>query len=144
MRILNVPMRKVLGLPFPTPLSRRLMLVTLTGRRSGRTYRQPVSYVRDGSALLTPGGGKWKYNLQEGRAEKIRIAGRDLSAQPEIVQNLDELDRLLTVMASASPGTARFIPIPRDADGHFDREKLEAAVRHGFRIVRWHQVESAR
>jgi hypothetical protein len=49
--------RKILGLPFPTPLGGRLMLVTLTGRRTGKTYHQPVSYVRDGNTLLTPGGG---------------------------------------------------------------------------------------
>jgi EmrB/QacA subfamily drug resistance transporter len=47
-RLINVPMRSVLGLPFPTPLGRRLMLVFLTGRKTGRLYRQPVSYVPDG------------------------------------------------------------------------------------------------
>jgi hypothetical protein len=141
MRIINVPMRKILALPFPTPLSRRLMLVTLTGRRSGRTYRQPLSYVRSGSTLLTPGGGNWKHNLQAGRAETIRIGGRDITAEPEIVRDLDELDGLLSVMAAKSPSATRFIPIPRDASGHFDREKLDAAVRHGFRIIRWHPAD---
>ena len=60
MRVMNVPMRAILGLPFPTPLGRRLMLLFLTGRKTGRRYRQPVSYVRDGDTLLTPGGGNWK------------------------------------------------------------------------------------
>ena len=55
-RIVNVPMRAVLGLPFPTPLGGRLMLLYLTGRKTGKRYRQPVSYVRDGDELLTPGG----------------------------------------------------------------------------------------
>jgi hypothetical protein len=60
MRVINIPMRRVLGLPIATPLSGRLMLVYLTGRRTGRSYRQPVSYVRQGQTLLTPGGGNWK------------------------------------------------------------------------------------
>ena len=64
MRLVNPPMRRVLALPFSTPLSKRLMLLYLTGRRSGRSYRQPVSYVRDGDSLLTPGGGNWKLNLE--------------------------------------------------------------------------------
>jgi hypothetical protein len=55
-RVVNVPMRAILGLPFATPLSGRLMLVFLTGRKTGRSYRQPVSYVRDGTDLLTPAG----------------------------------------------------------------------------------------
>jgi hypothetical protein len=32
MRVINVPMRRILALPFPTPLSKRLMLLYLTGR----------------------------------------------------------------------------------------------------------------
>ncbi len=47
-RVVNVPMRRILGLPFRTPLSRNLMLLYLTGRSTGKSYRQPVSYVRDG------------------------------------------------------------------------------------------------
>ena len=79
MRVINVPMRVVLGLRVATPLSRRLMLVFLTGRKTGKSYRQPVSYVRQGTTLLTPGGGKWKLNLQEGRPERIRLRGRDVA-----------------------------------------------------------------
>jgi hypothetical protein len=53
MRVINLPMRQLLRLPFQTPLSRRLMLLSFTGRRTGRQYRQPVSYVPDGDTLLT-------------------------------------------------------------------------------------------
>ena len=60
-----IPMRFVLGLPVATPLGKRLMLVYTAGRRTGRRYRQPVSYVRDGETLLTPGGDRWKLNLVE-------------------------------------------------------------------------------
>jgi hypothetical protein len=68
MRVVNVPMRRLLRLPFRTPLSRRLMLLTFTGRKTGRVYRQPVSYAPDGDTLLTPAGGRWKLNLREGEA----------------------------------------------------------------------------
>ena len=76
MKAVNRPMRRVLRLPFPTPLSKRLMVVTHVGRRTGRTYQQPVSYVRDGEALLTPGGGRWTRNLNDGEAVELSVAGR--------------------------------------------------------------------
>jgi len=78
MRIVNVPMRVVLGLPVATPLGKRLMLAFIVGRRTGKTYRQPVSYVREGTGttLLTPGGGRWKLNLQDGEPVRLRIRGR--------------------------------------------------------------------
>src|SRR5947207_7874353 len=98
MNVINVPMRLVLGLPFATPLSRRLMLVFYTGRRTGKAYRQPVSYVRQSDTLLTPGGGRWKLNLREGEPVRIRLRGRDVLARPELVRDLDEVERLLGVM----------------------------------------------
>ncbi len=47
MKIANVPMRAVLSLPFPTPAGGRVLLAHLTGRKSGRHYRQPLSYILD-------------------------------------------------------------------------------------------------
>ncbi len=137
-RVVNVPMRVVLGLPFATPLSGRLMLVFLTGRRTGKTYRQPISYVRDGAVLLTPGGGNWKLNLQNGRPERIRLRGRDVLARPEVVGDAEEIERLLGVMTAANPMAGRFVAIPKGPDGRLDRASLDAAVRYGFRIIRWH------
>lgn len=143
MRIINVPMRRILALPFSTPLSKRLMLLYLTGRRSGRSYRQPVSYVKDGESLLTPGGGNWKLNLKPGRSERIRLNGRDVSARPDLIDNVDEIDSALMTMTAVNPRTASFIPIARQDDGHFDRDGLINAVAHGFRIVRWHLASSS-
>jgi hypothetical protein len=37
---------------------------------------------------------------------------------------------------------ASFIRIPRNAAGGFDRNALENAVRHGFRIVRWYPTDT--
>jgi hypothetical protein len=131
-------MRLVLGLPIATPLGKRLMLVSFTGRRTGKRYRQPLSYVRQGSTLLTPGGGKWTSNLVDGRPVRIRLRGRDYRARPELVEDVDEVERLLGVMTSANPMVRRFVGIPAGPDGRLDRARLADAVRYGFRIVRWH------
>lgn len=137
-KIVNVPMRLILGLPVATPPGRSLMLAFVIGRTSGRTYRQPVSYVRDGDTLLTPGGGKWKLNLADGVPVRLRLRGRDVLATPELVGDVDEVGRLLQTMAAANPRSAAFIGIRREPDGSFDRAGVERAVRYGFRIVRWH------
>jgi hypothetical protein len=136
-KIVNVPMRLVLGLPVPTPLGRNLMLAFIIGRKSGRIYRQPVSYVRDGEVLLTPGGGKWKLNLVSGTPVRIRLRGKDISATPELVSDVDEVGGLLQTMAAGNPAAARFVGIRRGPDGHFDRDGVARAVQYGFRIVRW-------
>ena len=137
MALVNVPMRVVLGLPFPTLLSGRLMLISYRGRKTGKRYRQPVSYVQQDHALLTPGGGTWKWNLQDGQPVHIRLRGRDVLARPELIGELDEVDRLLAAMAAANPRVSAFVGIPKGPDGHLDRVRLGTAVRYGFRVVRW-------
>ncbi|TAN29651.1 MAG: DUF385 domain-containing protein [Actinomycetota bacterium] len=142
MALVNIPMRRVLGLPFATPLGSRLMLLFLTGRKTGKAYRQPVSYVRDGSTLLTPGGGKWKLNLVEGKPVRIRLRGHDVYALPEIVSDLGEIERLLGIIVASNPRATSFIGISRDSSGRFDPAKLGTAVQFGFRVIRWHLDQS--
>ncbi|HXW86781.1 MAG TPA: hypothetical protein VEJ42_00840 [Streptosporangiaceae bacterium] len=142
-RVVNVPMRVILGLPVATPLGRNLMLAFIVGRKTGKTYRQPVSYVRDGDALLTPGGGKWKLNLIGGAPVRLRVRGRDVVATPELVGDVAAVGALLQTMAAGNPAAARFVGIQRGPDGSFDRDGVERAVRYGFRIVRWHLPDSA-
>ena len=138
MHIVNVPMRRILSLPFPTPIGRHLMLLRLTGRRTGRTYRQPVSYIRHDDVLLTPGGGRWTLNLMDDQPVPIRLLGRDVTARPELISDPDEVERLLDIMVTANPTTQRFVRVPRDRDGRLNRAALMTAITHGFRIVRWH------
>ncbi|HEX3542157.1 MAG TPA: hypothetical protein VHT75_17120 [Acidimicrobiales bacterium] len=136
MRRVNVVMRPLLRLPFPTPLSRRLMLLSYTGRKSGRAYLQPVSFVPDGDVLLTPGGGRWKLNLRAGEPISVRLRGRRVLARPEFVRDADEVDRLLRHMLGQNARLASFVPFLR-ADGTTDRATLEQALARGFCVVRW-------
>ncbi len=142
MRIVNVPMRIVLGLPVATPLGKRLMLAFIVGRKTGKTYHQPISYVSDGNTLLTPGGGKWKLNLQDGKPVRLRIRGKDVTARPELVADVDAIDHLLSVILASNPSAASFVRIPKKPDGTLDRTELQSAIDYGFRIVRWHLDES--
>src|SRR3984885_8283949 len=99
MRAVNVPMRAVLTLPFATPLSGNLMIISYTGRKSGKAYRQPVSCVRDSDVLLPPGGGPRTLSLADGGPVRLRVRGRDQAARPELVTDPAEVERLLGVIA---------------------------------------------
>jgi hypothetical protein len=138
MRVLNVPMRAMLGLPFPTPPGGNLMLLRYTGRKTGKAYRVPVSYAREGSVLLTPGGGRWTLGLRGGHPVTLRLRGKDLTARPELVTDQAEVERLIGVIARENPRAAGFIPLPRLPDGRLEPKALAAAISHGFGIVRWH------
>lgn len=137
MSVINVPMRLILGLPFATPLSRQLMLLYLTGRKSGKKYVQPVSYVPDGDALLTPGGGRWKLNVKPGECVRARLRGRDVLARPELIRDLDQIEQLLRRMQSVNPRITSFVPVG-GSGGEIDRQRVQTAVNFGFALIRWH------
>jgi hypothetical protein len=119
------------------------MLIYYIGRKSGKAYRQPVSFVQQGDTLLTPGGGNWKWNLQDGQPVRIWLRGQEVLARPELVKDPDEIERLLGVMADVNPTVNAFVGVPKGPDGRLDRQRLETAIQYGFRIVRWHLGEEA-
>jgi hypothetical protein len=133
-------MRLLLRLPFRTPLNAKLMLLSFRGRKTGRSYLQPVSYVPDGDTLLTPAGGKWKLNLTEGVPIRVWLRGRKTWARPEFVRDAEEIDRLLRPMMTGNPRITSFVPFI-EPDGHIDRTKLEKALSYGFAIIRWRLEE---
>ena len=119
-----------------------LMLISYTGRKSGKAYRQPVSYVRDGDVLLTPGGGRWTLNLADGpptrnwrRAGPPVRAAQRCPAEPakrsRSPYDSVELERLLGVIAEKNPRAARFIPIPRRPDGRLAVQAAAVRERSG-------------
>jgi hypothetical protein len=137
MRVINAPMRLILGLPFATPFSRQLMLLHLTGRKSGKRYVQPVSYVPDGNTLLTPGGGRWKLNLKPSECVRPRLRGRDVLARPELIRDVDQVELLLRKMQSVNPRITSFVPVG-GSSGEIDHARLQSAINYGFALVRWH------
>src|SRR5262249_23150495 len=130
MRVINVPMQLILGLPFATPLSRQLMLLHLTGRKSGKRYVQPVSYVPDGNTLLTPGGGRWRLNLRPSECVRLRLRGRDVLARPELIRDVDQIALLLRRMQSVNPRITSFVPFG-DSRGEIDHTRLQSAINYG-------------
>jgi deazaflavin-dependent oxidoreductase (nitroreductase family) len=135
-RVLNPAMRALLHLPIG-PMQERLLLLTFTGRKSGRRHTIPLSYVEDtDGSLLVPGGGAWKWNLAGGQPVRIRLRGRDHAARPELIGDATEIGRLLPTMVAANPRAEQFIGVPIRPDGIPDRDKLEGVLRDGFVVVR--------
>jgi hypothetical protein len=128
-------------MPVSTPLGKRLLLAFIGGRKTARTYRQPLSYVRDGNTLLTPGAGKWTRNLMGDPMVRLRIRGRDVTARAELVNNLEEVTRLFTFILALNPSSDAFLHTKRNLDGSLSTEHLRCAINAGFRIVRWHLNE---
>jgi F420H(2)-dependent quinone reductase len=79
----NRLVRGLVGSPLHPLVSRRLTLVTVTGRRSGKQYTLPVEYKLDGDRVtipvLWPERKTWWRNLLEGAPVKLLLRGKERS-----------------------------------------------------------------
>src|SRR5213594_4754532 len=83
-RYFNPFMRLVLGSRAHRMMSGRLMLLSFTGRRTGRSYTTPVSYVREGTNLLVPGGGAWWRNFEGTSQTQVCLRGVWSAVTPDV------------------------------------------------------------
>ena len=86
---INPLVTAVLRSPFHWLLSFGLMLVTITGRRTGRRYTIPVGYQRHGDILtiLVSEAPKkqWWRNFRDPAPVEVRVKGKSLSGIAELV-----------------------------------------------------------
>jgi deazaflavin-dependent oxidoreductase (nitroreductase family) len=136
-RYFNPFMRLVLGSRAHRMMSSRLMLLSFTGRKTGRSYTTPVSYVREGTDLLVPGGGAWWRNLAGGTA-RVRLQGEWHVVSSEVIREPEVLSETLARMLAANHAIALFTGIRPDPDGRPNAESLDRERRRGFVVVRLH------
>ena len=88
-RRFNPVVSSVLRSPFHWVLSLGLMLITVTGRRTGRVYTIPVGYQRDGdviTVLVSEAPTKqWWRNFHDPAPVRMRVRGKDLKGLAEVV-----------------------------------------------------------
>ena len=135
--------RFVLATPLHRIMSSRLMLLRFTGRKTGRSYTTPVSYVLDGNSLLVPAGGAWWRNLEAGPRTSVRLRGAWRSVTSEVVRE-PALADLLLGMIQKNPAIGVFRGIRLRSDCRLDASALERERRRGFVVVRLRLDEDPR
>ena len=133
---LNPIIRILLDSPLHWPLSRWFAILAWTGRKSGRRYSTPVSYVRDGATVWITTGDKWWHNLSGGAPVDMRLGGRWHSAQGVAItdraRSRTEHQRLFR-----EHGWFRWLSgIPASRGGEPDARAIDRALQAGRTLVR--------
>src|SRR5512138_3050089 len=72
-----------------------MLLITVTGRKSGRAITTPVNYVRDGDTLLITSktDRTWWRNVRGGAPVALRLNGRAYRAEANTIEQLPEREQ---------------------------------------------------
>jgi hypothetical protein len=124
-------------------MSRRLLVVTYAGRRSGRPYSTPVAYLRQGADLLIAGGAPWWRHIESGAGVGLRLRGRDLQARVERLSDPEALSSALAYVLPRNPFLRRFMQLAPGSDGQVSRADIERAQARGLTVLRLHPEPAA-
>lgn len=126
----NPIMTWLLRSPLHPILSKNTLLVSYTGRKSGRRYAIPVNYLRQGSQLTTLSDHQrtWWRNLRGGAQVSLRLAGHDRRATAEVQETEAAVGAALEGILRNFPQYARYLKIPFGAGGQPNPEALRRAA----------------
>ncbi|MGV8964902.1 MAG: nitroreductase/quinone reductase family protein [Cellulomonas sp.] len=137
--VVNAVMRWMLS----TPRSARsmggsLLLLHLTGRKSGREFEFPVAYVADGDRLVVLTTSMWRVNLRERPDVQVTLRGRRVGARAELVEDPDAVARVygarIAEVGYAKAGRRMGIRINVDRPPTHE-ELVDAVRRDGLSVV---------
>jgi len=104
LHLFNPFVAALLRSPLHGLVSSRLMLLTYTGRKSGRTYTIPVGYTRLGGDLLVFTYYAWWRNLRGGGSVTLGLQGRTMIARAEVIEApahvVAEVERLIATLGA--------------------------------------------
>lgn len=133
LRFWNPVMKRLLRSPLHWPWSRWFAVIEWTGRKSGKTYRTPVSYVRTGDEVLITTGDAWWRNLEADPSVRLWVRGREHRARAVVVEDDEESITRHREMFAARPIFATLAGISR---GREQDAQLRRSLEAGRKLVR--------
>lgn len=121
----------VLRSPLHGLLSNNMLVISVTGRRSGKTYTLPVSYVQRGETLsiISKRERTWWRNLRSGAPVTLRLRGETMQAWAEALDgDRERLVQALTAYLQQSPFVAPHLGVTLSSDGQPDPAEVARAA----------------
>jgi len=136
--VINSIMRFLLKSPLHRMFSDSLMLITFTGRKSGRQFTTPVRYVQtdDGIRCFTAKENQWWRNLRNGAEVTLRIKGTDGRYLAEATTDSpEEIEKWLLYYLTLYPQDAAYHDIRLNKDKSLNPDDLNKAVHDAVAVL---------
>jgi hypothetical protein len=127
--ILNRTMKLILRSPVHGMVSKAILLITFTGRISGKSYTTPVSYSQNGDQVTIFTHANWWKNLRNGTPVSLRLRGRELQGLAETVaEDKQAVAAGLSAHLRKVPSDARYYGVTFDERNNPNPEEVEQAA----------------
>jgi deazaflavin-dependent oxidoreductase (nitroreductase family) len=127
--LFNKVMIGLLRSPLHRIVSRSIMLITFTGRKSGKTYTTPISYTRDGNQVTAFTHAKWARNLVGGAPVDLRIKKKEYQGRADVVADDKKAIAVnLQAFLRRVRSDARYYQVQFDEDGTPNWEDVQRAA----------------
>ena len=117
--------------PFHAFISKNMILITFTGRKSGKSFTIPTNYVREGDDLfvISYRARTWWKNLRDGAPVTMRIAGQDCQGVSQVFEDDRSVTENLLAYLEKVPNVAKYMQVRLDAGGLPEPEDVARAAR---------------
>jgi hypothetical protein len=123
-------LKYLLGTPLHGIFSKSIMLLVFHGRKTGRVYSTPVSYLREGDVVTAFTDSPWQRNLLGGAPVTVYLKGKAVEGFAEVIDDRDAVTEALTHFLRQVRFDARFYGVSFDADGQPIREQVARGSQH--------------
>ncbi len=131
---LNKMMMWTLHSPLHGIVSKNILLITVTGRKSGKKYTLPISYVREGDLMLCSTDRNvrsWWKNLRGGADVVLRLRGKDVSGHATVVDDDQEaIAKGIETMLKQVPRDAKYYNVRLDGKKRPFPEDIIRSAQH--------------
>lgn len=131
-RAFNRVVRWVLASPVHWVMSGKLIIIEVTGRRTGTRYPVPTAYAERGEQVLAASAGTWVRNLSPERPVVLVHRGRRRPMVPEIATDADQALQLAADLLPGNPILQRNMGVALGDDARPDRAQFDAARDRGW------------
>jgi deazaflavin-dependent oxidoreductase (nitroreductase family) len=128
-------MKFVLRSPAHGMVSKMMLLITFTGRKSGKTYTTPVDYSQDGDQVTIFTHANWWKNLRGGAPVTLRLQGRDVPGLAEpVAEDKQAVAAGLMAHLRKVPSDAKYYGVTFDDQNNPRAEEVEKAAQNAVMI----------
>ncbi len=116
--------------------SKNVMVIGFTGKKSGKQYHTPVTYVEDGPrTIYLTTDSKWWRNLVGGAPVTLTVRGKRLTGNATVVDDPAEVERAIRGVLQKAPKDADAYLIKPNLDGSLKPAEVSRAVAARKKIV---------